>query len=75
MSIALGLRAQTELMRFAVSADLCDLSSISFPAGYSSEGFLIGAQVITGYWKEDLPLWFANVAEQKVESRQPAVFE
>lgn len=65
---------QTELMRFAVSANLCGMAAISFPAGYSAEGIPIGIQAIAGHWKEDLLLRLANVAEQGIERRKPRAY-
>lgn len=68
------METQTELMRYVVSANLCGLPAISFPAGYSSEGLPIGMQAIAGHWKEDLLLRLANIVEQKVERRKPSVY-
>ena len=64
----------TELMRFVVCANFCGLPAISFPAGYTREGLPIGIQAIGRHWEENLLLRLANVADQKLERKKPAVY-
>lgn len=67
------LSTLAELMRFVVCANFCGLPAISFPAGYAGSGLPIGIQAIGRHWEEHLLLRLANVADQHLERKKPAV--
>ncbi|TVQ24657.1 MAG: amidase [Spirochaetaceae bacterium] len=67
------LSTVTEIMRFAVPANMLGLPAISFPAGYTAAGLPIGMQAMAAHWQEHLLLRIANVAERFVDRRPPEV--
>ena len=63
----------TEIMRFAIPANMLGLPAISFPAGYTTTGLPIGMQAMAAHWQEHLLLRIAHVAESFVARRPPEV--
>jgi Asp-tRNA(Asn)/Glu-tRNA(Gln) amidotransferase A subunit family amidase len=68
------LSVLTEIMRFAVAANMTGLPAISFPVGYDSAGLPVGMQAIGRAWREDLLLRLAHASEAGLERRKPQVF-
>ncbi len=68
------LGATTELMRFAMPANLTGLPAIAFPAGYNTRGLPTGMQAMARPWAEHLLLRVALAAEQVLPRRRPPVF-
>lgn len=67
------LSVLTEIMRFAVAANLTGNPALSLPAGYNPEGAPIGLQVIGRHWEEHNLLRIALAAEGLAERRRPAL--
>ncbi len=67
------LSVLTEIMRFAVAANLTGNPALSLPAGYNPEGAPIGLQVIGRHWEEHILLRIALAAEGLAERRRPAL--
>jgi Asp-tRNA(Asn)/Glu-tRNA(Gln) amidotransferase A subunit family amidase len=65
------LTTLTEIMRFAVAANLTGLPAISIPAGYDANDLPVGLQLMGRAWNEALLLRMAHAAEQVVERRKP----
>jgi Asp-tRNA(Asn)/Glu-tRNA(Gln) amidotransferase A subunit family amidase len=68
------LGAVTELMRFAMPANLTGLPAIAFPVGYDARGLPTAMQAMARPWEEHLLLRVAFAAEQVVTRRRPPVF-
>ena len=68
-----NLPVLTELMRFAVLANLTGVPAISFPAGFDRAGLPIGVQLMAGWWREDLLLRLAQAAEDPALPALPSV--
>jgi Asp-tRNA(Asn)/Glu-tRNA(Gln) amidotransferase A subunit family amidase len=68
------LGAVTELMRFAMPANLTGLPAIAFPVGYDGRGLPTGMQAMARPWAEHLLLRLASAAEQLLPRRRPPVF-
>ncbi len=66
-----NLSVVTEVMRYAVQANLTGLPAITFPIGYDSAGMPIGMQAMGRHWEEHLLLKIAYAAEQVVERKRP----
>lgn len=67
------LTTLTEIMRFALPANLTGLPAISFPAGYTTAGLPIGMQAIGRAWDEVTLLRLALAAEGLVERKAPRI--
>jgi Asp-tRNA(Asn)/Glu-tRNA(Gln) amidotransferase A subunit family amidase len=67
------LTTLTEIMRFAVAANLTGLPAISIPSGYDENGLPIGLQLIGRPWHEHTLLRLANLLDQVTEKRQPQI--
>jgi Asp-tRNA(Asn)/Glu-tRNA(Gln) amidotransferase A subunit family amidase len=68
------LGATTELMRFAMPANLTGLPAIAFPAGYDSRGLPTAMQAMARPWAEHLLLRVALAAEQVLPRHRPPVY-
>jgi Asp-tRNA(Asn)/Glu-tRNA(Gln) amidotransferase A subunit family amidase len=68
------LTTLSELMRFAVAANLTGLPAISFPVGYDSQGLPVGMQAIGHPWAEHTLLRLARIAETKLARKKPALY-
>lgn len=64
----------TEIMRFVIPSNFTGHPAISFPSGYSAAGLPIGMQAIGRYWREDVLLRLAHVAQMHVERKTPQIY-
>lgn len=63
----------TEIMRYAIPANMLGFPAISAPAGFTSSGLPVGLQAMAAHWREDLLLAVAHVVEAAVERPAPKV--
>lgn len=68
------LSSESAVTRYVFPANLTGLPAISFPAGYDEKGLPIGMQAMGNWWREDLLLRVASVAEHAMERRRPETF-
>ncbi len=68
------LATVTELMRFAMPANLTGLPAIAFPVGYDRRGLPMGMQAMGRPWEEHHLLRVAHAAEQVTSRRRPATY-
>jgi Asp-tRNA(Asn)/Glu-tRNA(Gln) amidotransferase A subunit family amidase len=68
------LGSVTELMRFAMPANLTGHPAIAFPVGYDVRGLPIGMQAMARPWAEHTLLRIASSAEQAIPRRRPPTY-
>jgi Asp-tRNA(Asn)/Glu-tRNA(Gln) amidotransferase A subunit family amidase len=68
------LGSVTELMRFAMPANLTGHPAIAFPVGYDARGLPIGMQAMARPWAEYTLLRIASAAEQTTPRRRPPTY-
>ena len=68
------LSSVTELMRFAMPANLTGHPAIAFPVGYDAGGLPIGMQAMARPWHEHLLLRLALAAEHTTPRRRPPTY-
>ena len=68
------LSTVTELMRFAMPANLTGLPAIAFPVGYDPRGLPTGMQAMGRPWAEHTLLRVASAAELVLARRRPPTY-
>eukprot|EP00123_Amoebidium_parasiticum_P017424 comp23847_c0_seq1/m.41662 comp23847_c0_seq1/g.41662 ORF comp23847_c0_seq1/g.41662 comp23847_c0_seq1/m.41662 type:complete len:580 (-) comp23847_c0_seq1:231-1970(-) len=64
----------SQLMKYAILANMTGAPAISVPAGYSKANLPVGIQFMGPWWSEAVLLQVARAVEESTARRQPTIF-